>query len=314
MTSCFFNVSSTANLDADYYAYVAALEKKLGRTFAGIRKNGGNDGSEPTKYGPYVGGEVVNAFTFGRKWLYQNGQPGKGASTWSAIAAGADDTAYEQYCTEITNAGLWTNQNPVHLSMWHEQYVTSEGGGPPAGTAADYIAAHRHVWNVIQPWHVRNGGCFLFAFVPHWLQLYHDSTYGIGKPSKAVAPYVVSKLDPGPAYYDVVGADIYLPASGGSFSAAEQWTPLHRWATVVGKPFITGETGIASSKNPAAYLAALDSLLKGWGAGSGAGQVLALCWTSRVASGGDYRMDSDAATLAAFTKLANDPFYGAVIA
>jgi hypothetical protein len=54
-------------------------------------------------------------------------------------------------------------------------------------------------------------------------------------------------------------------------------------------------------------------LLKRWRGGSGAGQIEALCWTTRVAADGDFRLDASADRLAEYRRMAQDQFYGASV-
>jgi hypothetical protein len=293
-----------------------ALETKLGRKFAGIRKNYGPDNK------PTISPEILNALARGRsRFIYQNGKPNvikpdtnTSGTFWKSGAAGHYDTIFVTLWDAVTKSGNWTTNRPFYYSPHHEQTTLSEApGGKNAGTPADFTAFFKHIHDlcVSRGYHISKGGCVALCLVPDANQLIKDPKYGSGKPNATVAPYQISKIDPGPQYYDLAGGDLYVKSTTGT-SITTMFTALHNWAKAVGKPFMTGETGIASNKNPASQLAQLDKALKGFGAGTGPGQVFAICWTSRVAAvGGDYRMDSSPTTLAAFKKLALDPFYSA---
>jgi hypothetical protein len=290
-----------------YWTYVPALETKLGRKFAGWRRNGITGTDDYTAY--------KKAYDRGWHWSYANGKWDTGSATnlWRDTAAGRWDSFYSAYFQKIKADTRWTAANPFHFSFHHEQYVKSELGGIGAGTAAQYIAAFRHVRGLMDAAsaHVSKGGNMLMTWVPHWRQFYGDPVYGSWKPTSAVAPFVVTKLYPGDDVVDKVGVDLY---HGGrvstSITAAKQWTPVHAFSLAHGKPFFTGETGIDGTDSfVVSYLKQLDALLKSWGGGSAAGQCEALCWTTRVAADGDYRPDKTSTRLAQYKAMAQDAFY-----
>jgi hypothetical protein len=313
-TGCVWAVQANDNLSIgggspSYWTYVPALESKLGRKFAGWRRNGVTGADDYVAY--------KKAFDRGWHWSYANGKWDTGSATnlWRDTAAGRWDSDYTAYFQKLKADTRWTAANPFHFSFHHEQYVASELGGSAAGTAAQYIAAFRHVRSLMDATgaHTSKGGNMLMCWVPQWRQFWGDPQFGTGKPSSAVAPFVVSKLDPGSGYYDKVGADIYLDTSQ-TYSASAQWKPVHDFALSRGKAFFTGETGFdGTDTKVVSYLKQLDALLKGWGAGTGPGQVEAICWTTRVAQGGDYRLDKTPARLAQYKLMAQDAFYGRTV-
>lgn len=299
-SKCIWGIGATPNLDSNFWPYSASLESKFGRKFAGFRYNG-------------VEKEMPNLPTYnacydhGWHWGYANGKPqpagGNYTGYWKDTANGKYDAFWRSYFQTVKADNRWTTSNPIHFSFHHEQYVKSEGGGSQAGTPADYAAAFRHVRGIMdsQNAHVKQGGNMLATFSPHWRQF--DSSN----------PYYVYKCDPGAAYYDLLGVDLYCPQKQ-THTASSQWTPVHDFAVHVGKPFFTGEQGVAGSDSKVvSYLKQLDTLLKSWGAGYGPGEIAALNFTTRVAADGDYRMDLTAARLAQYKSMANDPFYGAVV-
>lgn len=287
-----------------YWPYVASLQTKLGRPFAGWRRNGVTGADDLAAY--------RKAYDGGWHWSYANGKTQTGTGKlWVDTAAGKYDSFYKNYFDTIKADPRWTTANPFHYSFHHEQYVISEGGGLQAGTAADYIAAFRHVRAIMdaENANVAEGGNMLMVWVPHVNQFYMDPVYGSHTASKAVAPFVVSKLYPGDLYVDEIGADIYRRHTS-TTSAAAQWTPVHKFALDHGMSFFTGETGVdGSDSSVVAYLKQLDGLLKSWGGGTGPGQIDAILWTTRVTSTDDDRLDKSPARLAQYKAMANDPFY-----
>jgi hypothetical protein len=308
--SCIWGIGDTYAQDSSFATYCTQLEGELGREFAGFRLNGGFQKSKSDF------NEMHRMITAGRRWTYLNGKPtGTPTGYWQAVAAGTYDTALNQFIQRVMSDPSWTNSDPMCFSFHHEQYVQSEGGGTPAGTAQDFIAAYRHVRGLVDAAgaHVSAGGNMLMCFTPHWRQFYQDPVYGVGGGTAAVRPFVVSLCDPGAAYYDIVGVDMYNETQY-SFTAAAQWTPVNNFATAVGRPFISAETGIGGTDTKVVtYLQQTDALFKGWGAGTNPGQILGLCWTSRIAQPNDYRLDATPARLAQYAAMANDPFYGLAV-
>lgn len=312
----FMCVSNTYNLDSGYDNYVTALEGKLGRTFAGFRMNGGF-----TRSGDWP--EMDKWVSAGRTWTYVNGKPdGTVSGYWKAVAAGKMDGAFHTFMQKVVSDGRWSPARPFHYSFHHEQSVSAEGGGSQAGSAADYAAAWNHVMGLVRSAnaHVSQGGPFKSCWVPHWLQVSRDSKYAVtsNKPSAAVVGLLASKIASGldKSLLDIVGADIYVTTSQNT-GANEQWTPLHKLGLDVGKPIMTGETGVAGTDAKVQkYLSDLHGLITQFGTGNGAGQLHSVCWTSRLATrfgtgNYDYRMDSTPAKLAAFRTFVNSPEMGA---
>ena len=311
--SCIWGIGDVYRLDSTFATYCDHLETLLGRRFAGFRLNGGYTRTRADFT------EMHRMISAGRRFTYLNGKPpGTVTGYWQAVAAGTYDSAINAVITRILADALWTPTNPMHFSFHHEQYVKAEGGGVSAGTAQDFIAAYRHVRGLLDHAnaHVSQGGNMLMCFSPHWRQYYHDPIYGIGGGTTAVQPFVVSLCDPGSQYYDILGVDMYNQAQY-SFTAAAQWKPVAAFASAVGRPFLSAETGIGGSDTKVVtYLKDMDALFKAWGAGSGPGRVLGVCWTTRLAPSqrnSDFRMDLTPARLAQYTTMANDPFYGLTV-
>jgi hypothetical protein len=309
--SCIWGIGDTYTLDSNFGSYCDGLEAELGRGFAGFRLSGGFSSRRDADFV-----EMHRMVSDGRRWTYVNGKPsGTVTGYWKAIVSGQYDVALNQFIHTVQTDPTWSPSQPLHFSFHHEQYVKAEGGGFAAGTAQDFIAAFRHVrWLVDQSGaHVNNGGNILMCWTPHWRQFYHDPIVGVGGGTASVRPYVVSVCDPGAEYYDMLGVDMYNQSQY-TFSATGQWTPVYRYSSMVGRPFFSPETGIAGTDTKVVtYLQEMDSLLKGWGAGLGSGQIAAVCWTSRIAKYSDFRLDATPARLAQYTTMANDPFYSLIV-
>ena len=313
----FWNVSATANLDRGYADYVDHLEIELGRRFAGIRKN-----YFPEPGQPEISPEVTADYRSGRRWVYVNGKPdpvpGDGPYLrWSSVAAGAYDSQFRGLFAAVRDDSRWSPANPFHYSFHHEQNVVAENGGARAGTPEEFRAAFAHVRRLMDEAHahVGAGGNMLMCWTPDWLQLVHD-----GDTAWAGYPYDATNCDPydplGGRPYDLLGCDVYR-RSGVTLSAASMWQPVHDLAARRGVAFFGGEVGLATSGTPAAnvvaYLQELEGLLAGWGAGDGPGQCLAICWTSRVAHGGDYRLDAQPPVLAEYRRLSETSLFGGCV-
>jgi hypothetical protein len=314
----FWNVSSTANLDPDYYAYTQSLEAKLGRRFAGIRKN-----YWPDPGLPQISPEIDAAYRMGRRWTYMNGKPNPqapdtDAMRWATVAAGVYDDVFRRFFEAVKADPRWTTGHPFHYSFHHEQSASSEQGGTIAGPPEDYPPAFRRVRALMDSSgaHVSKGGNMLMCWTPVWLQIFND-----GNISWAGYPYDASHCDPwqpGDAAppYDLMGCDVYRREVD-SYTANDQWAPVHEWARKRGVPFFGGEVGIAyksgAEQEIVNYLNVMEGLLQSWATDGTAGRCEALCWTSRNARGGDYRLDADPVVLSQYKVMANRPLYAAFV-
>jgi hypothetical protein len=294
----FFNIGATPDQNKDFWVYATSLETKLGRNFAGFRFNSTSAPRCVTVYN--------EGFDRGWHWTYVNGKPkplnNVYTGYWRDTANGLYDSFWNTYFATIRSNPRWTTLNPIHFSYHHEQCMSSEGGGLTNGMPADYIAAFRHVRELmdVNCAHVSQGGNMQMCWAPHWLQI-----------RNTVNPFHVSKCNPGVEYYDLLGVDVYNTTSA-TYAAVSQWTPIHDYAVSIGKPFFSGEQGVAGTDGKVVtYLKDLDLLLKSYGAGTGPGNIVSLCITTKPSAGGDYRMDSTPAILAQYKSMANDPFYRA---
>jgi hypothetical protein len=310
----YWNVSSTANLDPGYYPYIRNLESELGRRFAGVRKN-----YWPSPGEPEISPEIAAAYAAGRHWTYMNGKPDPvppdtAALRWRSVTSGAYDDQFLRFFETVKRDPRWSAANPFHYSFHHEQEAVSEDGGSVAGAPGDYPPAFRHVRALMDGAgaHVSQGGNMLICWSPDWLQVVND-----GNTSWPGYPYDASHCDPwspgdGAPPYDLMGCDLYR-RTGATFTADDMWTPIHEWARKRGVAFFTGETGIAWTPGGTAdvvrYLDHQERLLHSWWAGDSPGSCVAVCWTSRQARHGDYRLDADPALLARYRAMAHAPLF-----
>ena len=308
----FWGVQTSAARDRGYPAYIAALERKLGRRFAAVRQN-----YWPGDGRPQVSRQIDAAYAAGRRWTYVNGKPrphvpDAGVMRWSSVAAGAYDADFAALFGAIRADPRWSAANPFHYSFHHEQEVRAQGGGAEAGTPAEFRAAFRRVRGVMDAAgaHVTSGGNMLMCWTPDARQLSED-----GNRSWPGYPFDATNCDPHSPHgtpYDLIGCDVYRRSTE---AAAALWAPLRRWAQKRGVPFFAGEAGVAAraaaATDAVAYLRELDGLLHRWGAGAGPGECVAVCWTSRVTQAGDYRLDADPAVLREYRRLAHEPLYAA---
>jgi hypothetical protein len=312
-TGVFWGVQTSAARDQDYAAYVTALERKLGRRFAAVRQNYWPSGGRSQ-----VSRQIDAAYAAGRRWTYVNGKPkphapDAGLMRWASVAGGAYDADFAALFRAIRDDPRWSAANPFHYSFHHEQEVRAQGGGALAGTPAEFRAAFRQVRRLMDTAgaHVSSGGNMRLCWTPDARQLSED-----GNRAWPGYPYDATNCDPhsaaGGTPYDLIGCDVYRRSTE---RAAALWAPLHRWAKMRGVAFFAGEAGVAVGAGAAgdavAYLRELDGLLHGWGAGGGSGECVAICWTSRVAQAGDYRLDADPAVLREYRRLAHEPLYAA---
>jgi hypothetical protein len=293
VTGCYWGIGAVPDIDPDFWSYATSLEGKLGRKFAAFRFD------STTNLTPYNQG-----YDQGWHWTYVNGKPkpasGSYSGYWRATANGTYDSHWNTYFQTVKANPRWAQDRPIHFSFHHEQSIAAEGGGLGNGSPADFIAAFRHVRGLMDTnhAHVSQGGNMQMCWSPHWLQI-----------AKTANPFY--KCNPGASYYDLLGCDIYNTTSA-TYTAVAQWKPVHDYAVSLGKPFFTGEQGVAGSDTKVLkYLQDLDVLLKSYGAGTAAGNIAALNFTTRIASGGDYRMDATPTILAQYRSMAQDSFYNA---
>ena len=242
--SCSWGIYANDNLPVgggspDYWAYVDMLESKLGRGFAGWRRNGITAADDLTVY--------RKCYDRGWHWSYANGAQ-RGSDDvidgfWADTARGVYDGFYDRFFRTISADPRWTAANPFHFSFHHEQYVVAEGGGPAAGSAADYGAAFRHVRDRMDAVgaHVSQGGNMLMCFVPHWRQFFGDPVFGSGGRPRPSPP---CRLEGRSRRRQLrQGRRRHLPHRRRHAVGVAQWSPVRSFALDRGKSFFAGEPG-----------------------------------------------------------------------
>lgn len=120
--------------------------------------------------------------------------------TWATAATGSMDATWRKQCQAV-NAKWWPNLKGVHLSMAHE-------------LSGDWY-----------PWSVNSGN--LAAFKTAWRRFYNivgEELKSKGRTAKVTLCYnfdtvsasTVQQIDPGTAFYDVLGVDFYNMWWGGT--------------------------------------------------------------------------------------------------
>ena len=297
----------------------ADLEAAIGRTFAGNRLNAAFDYTMPDP-------RLLATYDAGAHWTYHNCNSQrwkdgvvdgvKEPVPWASVAAGEMDVWLAAQAAGIRDNPRWTAANPYHFSFHHEQSVATDNqtGGGGAGTPGEYIAAFRHVRAVFDGAGatVTHGGNVAFCFVPTITQ-YHGKVPGWGVPD----------LDPGPAYYELLGVDAYnrRDRKTGLLKTAKPgpWIrPVHDYAVAIGKQFFFGELGIedgtttAAHQERAAFTTDLCTTVAKYGRHK-PGSCVAMIWTHNITAGRDWRLDLSAEALAAFTAAGSDPFYSLTV-
>jgi hypothetical protein len=226
--------------------------------------------------------------------------------SWQSIAAGIYDDYFIAGARALKTDHRFTPQHPYLLSFHHEQIVKSghQCGNRACGSAAQYIAAYRHVRTLFDRHGatVREGGNVRFVWTPTASQFRMPD-----------GPFGAPKVDPGPHYYDYVGVDGYNRLSHGKLLFAdpgEMLGPAHKYAAKVGKRLLVAEYGVEDGSDPVAHAAKAKFMLataaeiKRWGA-SGPGSAVGWLFSSTDA----YRLDSSPAALDAALQITKLPFF-----
>ena len=201
----------------------------------------------------------------------------------AAIAAGGLDAYVRRYAHQARDYA-----GPLFLEPLHEMNGNwyPWGGTVNGNTAADYIAAWRHLHDVFQEEGATN---------VTWLWTANRDTVP-NTPGNQPAVYW-----PGPAYVDWVGLDAY------NWGTAEhkQWTTVTQTLgsslavlRAYGKPIVVAETACAEQGgDKAAWITSLFAALTG----SYSGLVRAAVWFNEPFGVFDWRISSSPAAEAAFT-------------
>jgi hypothetical protein len=181
------------------------------------------------------------------------GGPGRGGGSWATAATGAMDSTWRYQCQKI-HANWWPHLAQVHLSMAHEM----SGNWYPWSVNSGNVAHFKTAWR-------------------RWYGIVQEELVSKGRNAKVVVSYnfdttadvSVQTIDPGTAYYDIVGVDFYNmwwgggPGSGlndqtawnNNLNAMKGSSPrgIGAWfsyASSVGKPLSIPEWGLS----PQAYV------------------------------------------------------------
>ena len=216
------------------------------------------------------------------------GGPQNGAYTrWSDIASGSQDAVIAAMADRVKAFGA-----PVFLSFNQEpEFELEQGAGNPAGTAADYAAAYRHIHDVFAQRGVTN------AVWVWWVMGYgaFDSQY--------------RTLYPGDAYVDWVSYDPYDFNACHSAPAKDPATTFGAWYRWIdqapfaqGKPLMLSEYGANGSANGGWYAgvpAAIKALPR----------IKAVVEFDSSVGGCDTRVTNSAANWAGFVHAGADPYF-----
>lgn len=286
---------------------LAGLERKLGFRFSGIRYNQAMQCPIPTP-------RELRWVDQGRWLMYRNvnaqSRSRSGAivcRSWQAVASGLYDDYFVRGARALKKDGRFTAQRPYLLSFHHEQIVKSDHqcGNRSCGSAAQYIAAYRHVRTLFDRHGatVREGGNVRFVWTPTASQFRMPD-----------GPFGAPQVDPGPQYYDYVGVDGYNRISHGRLlfrNPAEMLGPAHDYAVYRGKRLLVAEYGVEDGSTIPSHVAKEDFMLataeeiRSWGK-SGAGSVVGWLFSST----GAYRLDSSPASIHGMRQILQMPFFG----
>jgi hypothetical protein len=200
----------------------------------------------------------------------------------SVIASGGFDTYVRRYADEIR-----AYAGPVFLETLHEMNGSwyPWGGTVNGNTAAEYIAAWRHLHDVFQAEGVTNA---TWTWTPN------------GETVPDTAANQPDVYWPGPQYVDWVGIDAYNWGP----TAATEWRTFAQIFDVklaalstYGKPIIIAETAsVEKGGDKAAWITALFETLTG----PDHDVVGAVVWFNKPVPGFDWRTNTSAASQAAF--------------
>jgi hypothetical protein len=205
---------------------------------------------------------------------------------WPTIAAGAEDTTIRTQAQAARAFG-----HPMFLVFHHEPY--DESVNTTWGTPADFVAAYRRVVSIF-----RQEGALNVAFVlvlTSW-----DYTQ-----DRADAFY------PGPDVIDWIAADPYnWHQRDGRWDSLESVArDFYEWGSRTGKPLMLAEWGStedpANPARKAAWYAEAAQTLAEWP------NIKAAVYFNNLHDGYDWRIDTSAASLDAFRRLATSGHFDA---
>lgn len=193
-------------------------------------------------------------------------------TTSAAIAAGQDDSAIWDAAAAVKEVN-----GQVIISYGQEMNGNWYDWGSGASTAAQYIAAYRHIWTIFQQAGVHN---------VTWLWDPNISYEG----SPPLADWY-----PGAQYVDWVGLDGYYQQPTSTF-ASVFGPSIAELRAFTGKPLLIGETGVAGSTAP--------EQIAGFFQGASLAGAIGAVYFDEAQSGDsthqDWRLEDSPASMAAF--------------
>jgi hypothetical protein len=235
---------------------------------------------------------------------------------WQSVTAGNQDSALSTFLQKVNQAALNAHLTAIYVCFGHE---ANSPGQVQDGTPQDFIAAWQHVYQLAARLHLnwQQGGRL------HWVWI---MTHGAFLPQGNGASFW-----PGTTYVDVVGVDNYVtgacrtlppgqtyvaPASAAVMPTQFQ-DPVQAWAQqhAPGLPIFQAEWGVVpfmdASIRPA-FIRAVTSYLHTHP------QIRAMLYWNAFGEDGhgggnecDYRLDKDAASVAALAAMGHDPHFQA---
>lgn len=266
---------------------VTSLEQSTGRTFDIVKRyhdwsNTGGNGQFPDKYEQALGANGQRLLDF--SWvsnIYSTG----GHVMWADIAAGKYDSSV--ILPEAARLKAWAQ--PVFMDFDHEMDGKTRTAN---GTTADYVAAYRHIHDVMAKASVTN---VVWVWTP---------TGSMGNITRIAAMY------PGDAYVDWIGYDPYnfYTCHSTSWQAPDvTFNRFYSWLMNNGhgnKPFMLGEYGsVATTTATGAWYGGVVPALKGLP------NIKAVMeWNSGTSTSCDFRVMTQPTILTGFAQAGLDPY------
>jgi hypothetical protein len=242
-------------------------------------------GKKPNLIGAYVGWNtgldtqaVENAWSYGALY-FQIWEPFN--TTAKQIAAGGSDDYITRFAASVRALNL-----PIALSFGHEMNGDWYPWGTKDTTAADFVAAWRHVHDLF----VKAGATNVI-----WIWNPNDM-YPV--PNVKLKP-----LYPGDAYVDWVGVTGYWTINGPHTYGSLFLPTLLNIRTFTGKPFIIAETSVQAGTNQVSSVNALFDAVKTHP------DILGFVWYDYNRQG-DWRLETRPTVEAAFKTGAASSLFG----